>query len=110
MLLHLLDFFLNGFGDLFHDDFFDPLLEFLSLALNRLRHLLLDRFDYLLDNLVCQLLMDCLGDRDGFGLSRLFGDFRAHLCHASIPFSRTSSASTAVKPWIKEAMTPVQPV
>src|SRR6516164_733129 len=87
-LLNLLGLFLDGLGNLLHDDLLDLLLELLcprTLTLNRFLHLLLNRFEHLGNDLFRDLFVDLLCHLDGFRLVCLLGYLGAYLCHRSHP-------------------------
>src|SRR6516165_9256071 len=87
-LLNLLGLFLDGLGNLLHDDLLDLLLELLcprTLILNRFLHLLLNRIEHLGNDLLRHLFMDLLCDLHGFRFVRLLGDLGAYLCHGGHP-------------------------
>jgi len=82
LLLNLLGLFVDGLGDLFHDDLLHLLLKVFGLAgLNSLRHFLLDRLENLGDNFLRYLFVDLLCDLGGFRHVDLLGDLGAYLCH-----------------------------
>ena len=98
LLLNLLRLFLNGLGYLLHDDLFDLLLERLCVILNSFRHLLLDRFEHLGNDLFRYWSWTSSATSTASGLSVSFATSALTSVTASIPFSRTFSSSTAVNP------------